>query len=192
MSVLDLIEIYGEDESKNMLSSFRCPLNKDVEDFIHNKAILFAKQHIAMTFLVFYEQNNQLLLIGYYTLTNKFVPISESSLSKTMLKRISKFSQYDSYLKRYLISIPLIAQLGKNFAYFECISGSELLSLACERVKQAQKIIGGKMVYIECASNPKLHAFYESNDFIEFGQREKEIGELGNDSTLVQMVKYFK
>lgn len=82
--------------------------------------------------------------------------------------------------------IPLIAQLGKNDKYSDLISGEQLLTLACDRVKQAQKIIGGKMVYIECASNPKLHSFYSTNGFTEFGQRE------ANDNLpLVQMVKYF-
>lgn len=88
-----------------------------VENFIHNKSIEFALQHIAITFLVFVENRKQLLFVGYYTLANKFVSISGNMLSKTMQKRISKFSQYDTNSRSYLISMPLIAQLGKNFAY---------------------------------------------------------------------------
>ncbi len=53
INILDIIEMYGEDSCKEILSTFICPLNMDVADFIHNKAIEFAKQRIAITFLVF-------------------------------------------------------------------------------------------------------------------------------------------
>ena len=117
INILDMIKIYGEEDCRSILSSFICPPNKDVENFIHNKSIEFALQHIAITFLVFLENRKQLLFVGYYTLANKFVSISGNTLSKTMQKRISKFSQYDTNSRSYLISMPLIAQLGKNFAY---------------------------------------------------------------------------
>ena len=67
LNILDMLEFLGEDSCQNILSSFICPLNPDVEDFIHTKAIPFARQHIAITYLVFSEQNNQKHLVGYYT-----------------------------------------------------------------------------------------------------------------------------
>ncbi len=53
INILDIIEMYGEGSYKEILSTFICPFNMDVADFIHNKAIEFAKQRIAITFLVF-------------------------------------------------------------------------------------------------------------------------------------------
>ena len=186
ISILDAIDMYGEDNCQSLLSSFYCPLNHDIQSFLHNKAISFAKQYLAMTFLVFILHNDQSFLVGYYTLTNKFLSLSDTKLSKTIQKKILKFSQFEHNSKQFFMPIPLIAQLGKNDKYSDLISGEQLLTLACDRVKQAQKIIGGKMVYIECASNPKLHSFYSANGFTEFGQRN------GNDNVpLVQMVKYF-
>lgn len=185
-NILEMIEMYGEDKCQNILSSFYCPLNHDVEDFLHTKAISFAKQHLAMTFLVFINQNNQLLLVGYYTLANKSLSLSNNMLIKTIQKKLLKFAQCESDSKQYFVPIPLIAQLGKNDTYAELISGKQLLTIACNRVKQAQKIIGGNMVYIECASNPKLHYFYSTNGFSEFGKRNADKG-----LPLVQMVKYF-
>ena len=185
-SILEMIEIHGEDKCQSILSSFHCSLNEDVENFLHNKAISFAKQHLAMTFLVFINHNNQLLLVGYYTLANKFLSLSNTILSKTIQKKLLKFAQFENDSKQYFVPIPLIAQLGKNDIYSELISGELLLMLACNRVKQAQKIIGGNMVYIECASNPKLHYFYSKNGFSEFGERDTNKG-----LPLVQMVKYF-
>lgn len=194
-NILDMMDLYGEEDCRSILSSFVCPLGKDVEDFIHNKAISFAIQRVAITFLVFLEKDEQLLLVGYYTLANKFVSVSGNMLSKTMQKRIEKFAQYDSGVERYLVSMPLIAQLGRNFVYEKTdteFTGSDLLELACRRVIQVQKIIGGKMTYIECAYNKKLYEFYSKHDFVKFGERKKETDELTESSVLIQMLRYFK
>ncbi len=43
----DLIEVRGEADVKAELSDFSCPLNPDVEYFIRQKAIEFARQGIA-------------------------------------------------------------------------------------------------------------------------------------------------
>ncbi len=193
INILDMLELHGEHECEAILSTFISPLNKDVEDFLHNNAINFARQHIAMTFLVFTEYNHQLLLIGYYTLSNKFVSVSGKSLSQTMRKRINRFSQYDSKSNQYLLSLPLIAQLGKNYAYIDIpiqFNGSNLLTLACNKIIQAQKIIGGKMTYIECASNPKLYNFYTSKNFHIFGQRQPAAPYIPDSPALIQMIKY--
>ena len=39
INILDMMKMYGEDSCKEILSNFICPLNFDVEDFIHNKAM---------------------------------------------------------------------------------------------------------------------------------------------------------
>ena len=78
-------------------------------------------------------------MAGYYTLDNKFVAVSAGMLSNTLKKRITKFSQYDPILDRYLISMPLIAQLGKNYsdtAKENSINGNDLLDLACQNIKK--------------------------------------------------------
>ena len=189
-NILDMLDTYGEEVCQEILSSFSCPLNKDVEDFIRNKAISFAKQRIAITFLVFSKEKGQ--LIGYYTLVNRFVIVAGDMLSQTMQKKISKFSQYDNKLNLYLISMPLIAQLGKNYINCNPITGTELLNLACNRVKYTQRMIGGRTTYIECGANEKLYQFYTKNQFLMFGQRKRESNELDENYGLVQMLRYFK
>lgn len=195
VSIMDMVNEVGEDKTKNILSHFSCPLNQDVEDFPRNKAIGFAQQKIAMTFLIYALDDNQKGLVGYFTLANKFVAVTdEGKLSNGLKKRILKFSQYDEELNRYLLSMPLIAQLGRNYASPTdlYIPGNVLLDMACKKVQEAQDIIGGKTVYIECADSPKLYEFYSGNDFYEFGRREKDSGELLEGKFLVQMLKYLK
>lgn len=38
INILDMMKMYGEDSCNTVLSTFMCPLNLDVEDFIQNKA----------------------------------------------------------------------------------------------------------------------------------------------------------
>ena len=62
----------------------------------------------------------------------------------------------------------------------------------CHKVQEAQFIIGGKAVYIECASSPKLFDFYSASQFVQFGQRERDTDEIAESPILVQMLKYFR
>lgn len=192
INILDMMKMYGEDSCKAVLSTFMCPLNLDVEDFIHNKAMEFARQRIAITFLVFKETDSGSALVGYYTLANKFVSIAGAHLSKTLQKKIAKFSQYDDSLDRFMVSMPLIAQLGRNFnpnLPFN-IAGADLLSIALQRVLDVEYLIGGKTVYIECNNQPKLFDFYSASGFLAFDKRNKQ-GSADENDVLVQMLKYF-
>ena len=99
------------------ISAFECHLNDDVEDFLRHKALTFAEQSIAATFLVFTSYKNEPVLVGYFTLANKTLVIPKKRIdSRTLQKRIAKFGEYNPDLKNYQLSIPLIAQLGKNFS----------------------------------------------------------------------------
>ena len=48
-----LLETIGEDQTQAILADYSCPINTDIEDFLHRNAILFAKQGLAKTHLVF-------------------------------------------------------------------------------------------------------------------------------------------
>lgn len=96
----------------------------------------FARQRIAITFIVFKETESGSALVGYYTLANKFVSISCTHLSNTLQKKIAKFSQYGEVLECFMAFMPLIAQHGRNFnpnLPFG-IAGADLLSMALQRV----------------------------------------------------------
>jgi len=88
----------------------------------------------------------------------------------------------------------LIGQIGKNFTRNaeRLISGNEILEMACNRVKAALAVLGGKMVYLECEDKPRLIAFYENNGFYRFANRNLDRDELGEMRYLVQMIRYFK
>ena len=213
VNLKEMIDQIGEDKTKAILSDFSCPYNPDVEHFIKFTAIEFAKQSIAVTYLIMasYKENYVLagyftlanktsykenyVLAGYFTLANKTFAIEKDGLpSKSWRRRISKFATFDSTIKRYTLSAPLIGQLGKNYSnsYNTLISGDELLKLALDKVHETQRIIGGKIVYLECEDKDKLIDFYSQNGFVNFGKRyldQDEKDTLSGDY-LVQMLKY--
>lgn len=195
VKLVDMLEELGEDVTHGILATFSCPLNKDVEFFLREKAILFVKSGFAATHLVFTSYQNQTVLVGYYALATKTVVIKGRDLNSRWRHRLNNFATYNPETKQYLIALPLIGQLSKNFAngYDKLISGNELLAMACDRIRKMQLEVGGKMAYLECEDHPKLIEFYESNGFYRFANRQLDKDELqtGEKPYLVQMLRYF-
>lgn len=185
----------GESAAKDILSSFSCPLNPDVEHFLKHTAIEFSKQNISSTYIIFASYKEEYVLCGYYTLANKVFCISKDSLpNQNWKRRMAKFGQFDKTVQRYTISSPLIGQLGKNYTngYNNLITGDELLKLALDKIRIMQSIVGGKIVYLECEDKEPLISFYESNGFVNFGKRtldKDETDKLSGDY-LIQMLRY--
>ena len=195
LSLSDIIDEKGEDFCREILSFFSCPPNPDVEKFLTKRsAIDFAKQSIAQTFLVYASYRGKNVLCGYFTIANKYIVVGSHSVSKTTARRLRKFAMPNISDDNLVIMAPLIAQLGKNYMndYRKLITGDELLKMAIDKVSAAQRIIGGKVVYVECDDIDILKKFYEDNGFVIFGKRrldKEERGEM-NGSHLIQLLKY--
>ena len=190
ISLAKMIEALGESEVCKELSSFSSPINTEVEDFLKNTALEFTRQNIAPTNLVYAQYNGSSLLCGYFTLTIKTFEVEKGSISSQTFNKVKKFGTYDNDSKKCTVPAPLIAQLGKNFTdnNDRLISGSELLEMACNEVKKAQCIIGGKAVCLECEDTQKLKDFYVTNKFKEFSRRPLKSVQQGQ--YLIQMLKY--
>ena len=193
------VEEIGEDTVKELLSDFSCPLNKDVEDFLKHKAIDFAIQGWAKTHLVFASYKKEPVLVGYFTLANKYIRISSKFLNKhssSLRRRISKFAPFDRDLEAYILSAPLIAQLGKNYTndYNKLITGDDLLIEACDRISRIQFDLGGRFEYVECEDKEILKDFYKRNGFCEFDKRTLDPDETEklDGNYLVQLLKYIR
>ena len=189
ISIDKLRESLGEDETQLILSSYSCPLNSDIEDFLWHKASAFSIQGIAKTHLVFAGFQGSPVLVGYFTLANKtlFIP-DKARLGSKLKSRLRRFSTRLDETKMTIMSAPLIAQLGKNYRnnYNLLITGDELLRMACEKIQEIQLAVGGKVAYLECDDHPKLIQFYHDNGFREFDKRVTE-----SKNCLVQMIRYF-
>lgn len=196
INLKEIIEQIGESETKILLSDFSCPPNSDVEEFIKHTAIEFSKQGISSTYIIMASFKGSYVIVGYYALANKVFCIDHHSLSSKWRRRLSKFGQFEPTIKRYILSAPLIGQLGKNYqnGYNRLITGDELLKLALDKVREMQYIAGGKIVYLECEDKPFLIDFYSQNGFVNFGKRYLDHDETNTLSGeyLIQMLKYMK
>lgn len=193
--VINLKDIYnslGEEKTKEILNEYECNLNEDVEYFFKEKSIEFAKQDIAETFIVLSSYKDEDVIVGYFALANKGIGIKKSILSETKKKKFLKYAKFDSESKSYQMALPLIGQLGKNYhnGYNRLISGDVLLKLACDKVKEAQDILGGRFVFLECEDKENLKKFYENNGFVCFSKRnlEKDEMNMNEGKYLLQML----
>jgi hypothetical protein len=189
INIIDLYEELGEDQVTQFLSSFYCPYNTDIEEFLKFKAIGFSRQGIAATYIVIVRDGGSNVIVGYFSLANKVILVDPvTAKNSNWRRRFDRFGKFQEETNSYLLAVPLIGQLGKNFANRagDLIMGSELISYAEEKIRATQRIIGGKMVYIECADEKALVSFYENNGYHIINHRKSDEGDL------IQMIKYLK
>ena len=179
--VVNIYDILSVDENifSQSVKSFTS-INEDIETFLKESAVGFAKRKQAVTYLVFKEK----VLTGYFTIATKTFEIKASYISKTMSKKLERVCQLDEDNNCYRPSAILIAQLGKNFSVPNLITGNELLQIAMETVLDIQYMAGGVITFLECENKTKLLDFYHSNDFKEISVRNTK-----EDKNLIQLYK---
>lgn len=162
----------GEDKLEQLLSEFSCPLNKDVERFLKQQAIEFAKKHQAVTYLVLSLEDAELL--GYFSITIKPLVVRAEPFSNTARRKLARFSEIDKGEQTYNLAAYLIAQLGKNFNNRARgrITGQELLEAAIRQAQILQYQAGGMVVFVEADDKEKLLSFYENYGFKRFDARQ--------------------
>ena len=178
INIYDVLAV-GESYFEQIVKSFTS-INEDIQDFLQNSAIGFAKRKQAVTYLVFKDS----FLAGYFTIAVKTFEIKQSYISKTISKKLQRVCQLDEDNNCYRPSAILIAQLGKNFSANDCIKGEELLQIAMETVMDIQYMAGGVITFLECENNQKLLEFYHLNGF-----REISIRNTKEDKNLIQLYK---
>lgn len=178
----------GEDLLRQVLSTFSCKKNVDVEKFLLNQSIDFTKKNQSVTYTVFTPDYAD--LIGYFTITIKPISVNGAGFSNTVKRKIARVSEQDPENGNYSLSAYLIAQLGKNFSnnVNELITGEQLLEFAVEKVEELQYMAGGMVVFLEAENEEKLLDFYEANGFKRFDTKETKSGTEGTH-TLVQLLK---
>jgi hypothetical protein len=192
VNIQDILKAVGEEKVQSLLSDFSSPLNEEVEDFVHNKSIEFAKKKLSITYLVIRKTDDgKTVLVGIFTLAHKAVEVTNTNISNTARRKLSRYAKLDEETDKYNVSAFLIAQFGKNSAVSEKwkISGNELMDLAFEVLRHVQYFVGGGVVYLDCENIDKVLGFYKSdyNRFKIFGERmARSEGKL-----YLQLLKFF-
>lgn len=142
---------------REAFSNFRCSKNLDEEDFFKNKAIDYEIQNKARTYLLLNEND---LIAGYFSLAFKSIDLQ--NLSTTQKKKLtageSDVTTYSAYL---------IGHIAKDDNIKDSI-GDTILEAAENLLLSAQKIVGGRLIYLDCKNEPKLKNLYERNNYRYF------------------------
>ena len=188
VNITDLLASVGEDEVRSALLEFECVQNPEIEHFIKNNAVDFARRKISVTHLIL-DENGQ--IASYFTLTHKPANISAETLSKSAVKTLSRYAILDADSNSFNISAFLIAQFGKNSAYTgkERISGDKMMDFCLEILDGVQKQVGGGIVFLECEDKKSLLDFYqnENNNFRIYGERYSEREKV----KYIQLLRFF-
>ena len=149
-----------------VLRRVKCPLNRDVENFLWNNACDFEQRNLSRTSLVVTRDanaNNKLIFLGYFSVSIHVLRLPEG-ISNRLRQNLSGGN-------KNVESVPsfLIGQLAKNDEYKTLITGSDLLDYALATIREARKLVGGRVVVVECNHEPKLRNFYTANGFKYLG-----------------------
>lgn len=161
----------GSSQLIEWLSSFSCERDKDIGDFLHNRAIPFEIAKKSRTYLLVDEvlllSKGQMRILGFFTVSLKVLDLPERLSNRKRL-------ELDGFAAKIhgepIKSIPcyLIGQLAKNSAVQDSVSGALLLDEALSIIKSAVKRVGGRFVLVECRDDPHLRRFYSDNRFDVF------------------------
>ena len=176
---VSLNEIIGTENEPKVLAAiaeFSCQ-DAEVESFLKEKAIEFDKRSKSRTYLLADGDDDEKIVIwGYYTLTLKSLKFN-TGLSNSKVKKIDGFRSDVAETESILIG-----QLGKDYLHREKISGFEIIEYALDDIYAAHRIVGSRIVFLECASNEKVIRFYRDNGFAHLQNSE--------DGKYLQMIRF--
>ena len=153
-----LLELTTKSQIKKLLKTFKCNRNKDLEDFIHNKAITFELNGRSRTYLLVDIKEKS--LIGYFS-------ISITTLDITKLDKTTQKLLYgNDKIKNYYIPCYLIGQLGKSDNCKNKI-GIKLLKKSMNIIYNNFLDLNGRFIMIDAFNNKNLIKFYRKYGFIE-------------------------
>ncbi|MDY5678728.1 MAG: hypothetical protein SPF21_02095, partial [Candidatus Methanomethylophilaceae archaeon] len=163
LSLSYLLQTYGEDVIQEGLRFFTCKRDHDREDYLHNKAIMMEKKSISRTYLALTSGGS---ILGYFSIGMKCMRIPDNtSISNTTRKRMN-IDEETGVAQSYLLG-----QLGRDDQSPKGF-GKELLSEALRRLMDANRIVGCRMVRLDCTD--ELIPYYESNGFVKVSKNERE------------------
>ncbi len=154
VSLFKILEKYDKVRVGRFLSTFKCTKDSDLEEFLHEKAIIYEERGRSRTYLIL-DPDHENRILAYYTLslTEIMVP-KENSLSNTTVRRMDLD---DGKTVGYLIG-----QLAKDDSVEEHV-GHDLIDMAIGKLHVSFMQNGGRVICIDC-KGPLLD-FYKNEGF---------------------------
>jgi predicted GNAT family N-acyltransferase len=171
-----------EKKAQELISIFNCEKDKDIENFIRERAILFEKLGKSRTYLIFDEDEEEFKVLAYFTLAMQVLKIPEDLLSNRKTKFLDGFSSKIRGEKITEFPTILIGQVGKNDLFKELISGNEIMQYCLSTVFKGQAVLAGRIIMLECKDVPYIINLYKK---FGFQKLEKDYDE----DEHIQMIK---
>ena len=176
------------------LSSFECEYDRDIQKFLHNRAVMFERLLKSKTYLIVDDEQVQnpevafedLTIYGCISLSLKVFTIPET-LSNRQRLQLDGFSAKEHGKQIANLPCYLIGQLARNSNVpKDSITGTELLNTAYELIGRAVQAVGGRNILVECRNIPQLEKFYVDNGFDKVSQIQD------GDQDMIQFIRKIK
>lgn len=96
VNIQDMLKAIGEEELQSLLSDFSSPLNEEVEDFVRNKSLEFARKKLSITYLVIRRTDEgENVLAGIFTLAHKAVEVTNANISNTARRKLERYARLE-------------------------------------------------------------------------------------------------
>jgi hypothetical protein len=146
---------------QKQIGEFSCARDKDVETFLHTKAIEFELSGISRTYLYFlHSTGKETSIAAFFSLaitSVDFSGVTKSRRQKVLGRTPGKLVQDD-------FGGLLIAQLARCDDYdSSVVDGKEILDNSLEVIADGRDILGGRAVYLDCKE--PLVRYYEQYGF---------------------------
>jgi hypothetical protein len=168
ISLTDLVKMASERHVQEVILSFKCEKNSDIEEFLKKKAVLFETQSKSKTYLLLDKERfsrGKVHLLAYFSVALKVLDISVLNLSNRKIKELDGFSAKIRGEAINEFPVYLIGQLAKNDLYKDDIDGEIIIRQAMSVISSAQEKVGGRIILVECDEIPALVEFYETHSF---------------------------
>ena len=156
-----------------VISSFCCDKDRDIQHFLCNNAIRFEKSGKSKTYFLFSEERlaeRKFALLAYFSVALQVLKVAGLDLSNRKIKELDGFSAKRSGETLTEFPVYLIGQLSKNDTHKDDITGKTIIDHAMSVISAAQEKVGGRIVLVECNNEPHLLNFYTANGFTDIRQ----------------------
>ena len=141
---------------KELLQTFPCSRNSDLQEFLHNKALTFEKHLRSRTYL--YIDNETKEVSAYFTIS--IATLHTDDISSEVIKMLDGYQENTK-------SIPcfLIGQLGKSDHYENKKIGAFILEDSIEIIDNLHNAVGGRFILLDAININAVISFYEDSLF---------------------------
>lgn len=155
VSLSSILSEYGETVATGILNGFEPFADTSASDFLLETAIPMEKRDLSRTYLAF--NNTDKSIMGFVTIGMKCISIPEENLLSKSLLRQCNIDASIGVAQAFLLGQIARSRLSpKGF-------GDVLINVAIGKVKEAKRIVGCRMLRLDCTD--ELIPYYEKRDF---------------------------